>query len=47
VRKIFVALLAVFLFLASADAADKVWVAFGTGASSVLYPLAQKKVFER
>ena len=44
-RKIFVALLAVFLFLTSAYAADKVRIAFGTGASSVLYPLAQKKGF--
>ena len=44
-RKIFVALLTVCLFLTSADAADKVRIAFGTGASSVLYPLAQKKGF--
>jgi ABC-type nitrate/sulfonate/bicarbonate transport system substrate-binding protein len=46
-RKIFVALLTVFLFLTSADAADKVRIAFGTGASSVLFPLAQKKGFLR
>jgi NitT/TauT family transport system substrate-binding protein len=47
VRKTFVALLAGFLFLTSADAADKVRIAFGTGASSVLFPLAQKKGFLR
>jgi NitT/TauT family transport system substrate-binding protein len=33
------------LFQTGVHAADKVRIAFGTGASSVLYPLAQKKGF--
>ena len=46
-KKIFVALLAVFFFLNSVHAADKVRIAFGSGASSVLFPLAQKRGFLR
>src|SRR5580765_2788482 len=40
-------LLAVFVFEASADAADKIRIGFAPGASSTPLPLAQKKGFFR
>jgi ABC-type nitrate/sulfonate/bicarbonate transport system substrate-binding protein len=43
--KRFMALMTIFLFQTSADAADKIRIAFGTGISSILFPLAQKKGF--
>ena len=44
-KKVFLVLVVVFVFQTSTHAADKVRIAFGTGASSVLYPLANKKGF--
>ena len=43
--KFFAVLLTICFFQASADAADKIRIAFGTGAGSVLFPLAHKKGF--
>ena len=44
-RKIFVALLTVFLFLSSVDAADKIRIAYSAGTGSILFPFAHKRGF--
>jgi ABC-type nitrate/sulfonate/bicarbonate transport system substrate-binding protein len=45
VRKIFVALLTVFLVYASGDAADKIRIAYSAGTGSILFPFAHKRGF--
>ena len=44
-RKIFVALLMVFLVYASGDAADKIRIAYSAGTGSILFPIAHKRGF--
>jgi len=45
VKKIFVALLMVFLFLTSAEAADKIRIAYSAGTGSILFSLRIRKGF--
>ncbi len=44
-KKIFLALLSIYILHASGHAADKLRIGFGPGASSIPFPLAQKKGF--
>lgn len=44
-HKIFAVLLAIFVFQASVDAADKIRIGFAPGAGQISFPLAQKKGF--
>ena len=44
-KKIFVALLMVFLFLTSAEAADKIRIAYSAGTGSILFSLRIRKGF--